>query len=206
LRLHRGSRAVGPATWELKQLAPYAKEKQDMNRTAISTARRFALTLTVAGAAALGSVAIAPAASAAPVQDGPSYMIEGNGNGPEAFIVTQTGRIPVFFCEDVQPGKDGVVDAKDMARAAKKAADETKKAADEADRAAKKAADVADKAAKDADKAAFDANKDVREAARKAADQAAKDAQEANKAAQEIVDRVMKQHNICLNVTGPTRF
>ena len=178
-----------------------------MNRTRISTARRFALTLTLAGAAALGSVAVAPMASAAPAQDGHNYLIEGNGNGPDAFVVTETGRIPVFFCEDVQPGKDGVVDAKDMARAAKKAAEETKKAADEAERDAKKAADQADKAAKDADRAAWDANKAVRDAARKAADEAAKAAQDATKAAQEAVDRVMKQHNICLTISpGAPRF
>jgi hypothetical protein len=178
-----------------------------MNRTRISTARRFALTLTVAGAAALGSVAIAPAASAAPAQDGPNYLIAGNGNGPDQFIVTATGRIPVFFCEDVQPGKDGVVDQKDMERAAKKAADEAKKASDEANRAAKKAAEQADKAAKDADKAAFDANKSVRDAARKAADEAEKAARDADKAAQEVVDRVMKQHNICITMSpGGDRF
>ena len=178
-----------------------------MNRTTIGTARRFALTLTVAGAAALGSVAIAPVASAAPAQDGPNYVIEGNGNGPDQFIVTENGRIPVFFCEDVKPGKDGVVDPKDIARAAKKAADETKKAADEADRAAKKAAEAADKAAKDADKAAWDANKAVRDAARKAADEAAKAERDADKAAQEVVDRVMKQHNICLTLSpGAPRF
>ena len=86
-----------------------------MNRTTIGTARRFALTLTVAGAAALGSIAIAPAASAAPLADGTNMLIEGAGNGPDAFILTSTGRIPVFFCEDVQPGKDGVVDQKEYA-------------------------------------------------------------------------------------------
>ena len=175
--------------------------------TTLSTARRFALTLTVAGAAALGTVAIAPAASAAPAQDGGNYLIQGNGNGPDQFIVTATGRIPVFFCDDVQPGKDGVVDQKDMERAAKKAADETKKAADDADRAAKKADEVADKAAKDADKAAWDANKSVRDAARKAADDARKAADEADRAAQQVVDKVMKQHNICLTLSpGAPRF
>jgi hypothetical protein len=178
-----------------------------MNRTTIGAARRFALTLTLAGAAALSSVAIAPAASAAPAQDGSNYLIEGTGNGPDAFILTATGRIPVFFCEDVQPGKDGVVDQKDIERAAKKAADEVKKASDEADHAAKKAAEVADKAAKDADKAAWDANKSDRDAARKAADEAKKAADEADHAAQEVVDRVMKQHNICVVMKpGGARF
>ena len=134
-------------------------ETTDMNRSRIGTARRFALTLTLAGAAALGSVAVAPMASAAP-QDVHNYLIDGNGNGPDQFIVTATGRIPVFFCEDVKPGKDGIVDEKDIARAAKKAAEE-----------------------------------------------AAKAAQDADKAAQEVVDRVMKQHNICLTLSpGAPRF
>src|SRR5690349_19219518 len=176
-------------------------------RTTFSTARRLALTLTLAGAAALGSLAIAPVASAAPVADGTNMLIPGVGNGPDAFILTSTGRIPVFFCEDVQPGKDGVVDQKDMERAAKKAADEVRKAQDAADRDAKKAADAADKAAKDADKAAYDANKSVRDAARKAADDARKAADEADHAAQHVVDQVMKQHNICIVLQpGGNRF
>ena len=63
---------------------------------------RIATTLVTFGIAALGSVALAPAASAAPVQDGPSYVIDGpgNGNGPDAFIVTEHGRTPIFFCDD----------------------------------------------------------------------------------------------------------
>jgi len=174
-----------------------------MNRTTIGTARRFALTLTVAGAAALGSVAIAPVASAAPAQDGPNYVIEGNGNGPDQFIVTENGRIPVFFCEDVKPGKDGVVDAKDVAKAAEKAVKEARKAADEADKAAKKAAEEADKAAKkaaeQAGNEAKEAYKDAKEAAKKAADEAEKAAKDAEKS----IDKVMKQHNIC-QVVSPT--
>ena len=66
---------------------------------------RIATTLATAGIAVFASVALAPAASAAttaPVQDGPSYVLEANdaGNGPDAFIVTEQGRTPVFFCED----------------------------------------------------------------------------------------------------------
>jgi hypothetical protein len=53
----------------------------------------------------MGSVALAPAASAAPAQDGPSYVIEGPGNGPDKFIVTEHGRIPVFFCDEDKPNK-----------------------------------------------------------------------------------------------------
>ena len=70
-------------------------------------ARRFALTLATAGIAVLGSVAIAPAASAAPVQgqDGSFEIVvgPGKGNGPDAFIMTEHGRKPVFFCEADQP-------------------------------------------------------------------------------------------------------
>jgi hypothetical protein len=72
---------------------------------------RIATTLVALGIAAVGSIAIAPAASAAPVQDGPSYVIDGpgmnrdNGNGPDAFIVTEHGRTPVFFCDDEKPKK-----------------------------------------------------------------------------------------------------
>ena len=175
-----------------------------MNSAIAVTARRFALTLTVAGIAALGGIAVAPAASAA--QDTGVVFLDGD-HGPDAFVVTSTGRVPAFFCEDVQPGKDGVVDPKDIARAAKMAADEAHKAFRDAERIAKKATEEADRAARDADKVAWDANKDVRDAARKAAEEAAKDARDAQKAAQEAVDRVMKQHNICLSVTpGGPRF
>ena len=78
-----------------------------MNATIARPVRRLAVTLAAAGIAALGSVAVAPAASAAPAQDGPAYIVEhggnGNGNGPDAFIVTDHGRKPVFFCHDGQP-------------------------------------------------------------------------------------------------------
>jgi hypothetical protein len=95
----------------------------------------------VAGIAAFGSGAVAPAAFAADSTDGPAYILDGNGNGPDSFVVTATGRIPIFFCDDVKPGKDGVVDAKDVAKA-------EEKAAKEADKDAKDAAKDADKAAK----------------------------------------------------------
>jgi hypothetical protein len=79
-----------------------------MNTEMALTARRFALTFAAAGIAVLGSVAVAPSASAAPVQDGPSYVIDGpgNGNGPDAFIVNENGRRePVFFCDEDKPKK-----------------------------------------------------------------------------------------------------
>ena len=66
------------------------------------TARRFALTLAVAGIAAMGSVAMAPAASAA--QDGPSSVVQQN-SGPDAFIVMEHGKKPVFFCDDDKPNQ-----------------------------------------------------------------------------------------------------
>jgi hypothetical protein len=71
------------------------------------TARKFALTLAVTGIAVLGSVAIAPAASAAQsapsqvVQDGPGSVIEKtNGNGPDQFLIGEHGKKPVFICGD----------------------------------------------------------------------------------------------------------
>ena len=75
-----------------------------MNTEMALTARRFALTLAVAGIAAMGSVALAPAASAA--QDGPAFVVEKDkGNGPDQFLVYEHGKKPVFFCED-DKGKD----------------------------------------------------------------------------------------------------
>jgi hypothetical protein len=59
------------------------------------TARRLVLTLTVAGIAALGGVAVAPAASAAPSAD----------NGPVLFLDFGPGRIPVFLCDDLNENK-----------------------------------------------------------------------------------------------------
>lgn len=68
------------------------------------TARRFALTLAVAGMAAIGSVAVAPAASAA--QDGPASVVHSNGsNGPDAFILLEHGVKPVFFCDPANEHK-----------------------------------------------------------------------------------------------------
>jgi hypothetical protein len=66
------------------------------------TARKFALTLAVAGIATMGSVALAPAASAAPlVQDGPGSVIEKlNGNGPDQFLILEHGRKPIFICDE----------------------------------------------------------------------------------------------------------
>jgi hypothetical protein len=73
-----------------------------MNSTIAGTARRFALTLTVAGIAALGSVAVAPAASAAPSD---SVVIRNGDNGPDAFVILEHGKIPVFECDADKPKK-----------------------------------------------------------------------------------------------------
>ena len=74
------------------------------------TARKFALTLAVTGIATVGTIALAPSASAAPVvQDGPGSVIEKlNGNGPDQFLIGEHGKKPVFIC-----GDDKVKDNKD---------------------------------------------------------------------------------------------
>ncbi len=77
---------------------------------ATSTARRAALTFAMTGAVAFGAVALAPAASAAsapvPAVDGGYTIVEKtNGNGPEAFLVTDKGRKPIFFCDAEKPNQ-----------------------------------------------------------------------------------------------------
>ena len=70
------------------------------------TARRFALTLAVAGIAGLGSVAVAPAALATATTDaGYTLVHTDRGNGPDAFLVRNHSVRPVFFCESEQPMK-----------------------------------------------------------------------------------------------------
>ena len=73
----------------------------------LSPIRRIGATLAIAGFAALGSVAFAPAASASVAEDGPISVIEGNGKGgPDQFIVLEDGtRIPVFYCDEDKPNK-----------------------------------------------------------------------------------------------------
>ena len=66
-----------------------------MNSTIAGTARRFALTLTVAGIAALGGIAVAPAASAAQSD----VVINDGNNGPDAFVILEHGKMPVFECD-----------------------------------------------------------------------------------------------------------
>ena len=71
-----------------------------------STIRQAALALTMAAAATFGAVALAPAASAAqPAVDGSAATVEGSGHGPDAFVVTDNGRRPVFHCTDDRSNK-----------------------------------------------------------------------------------------------------
>jgi hypothetical protein len=70
---------------------------------AMRPARRFAMVLAVAGAAALGTVVTAPAALAADAESGPVTVMNDKGNGPDAFIITDKGRVPVFFCDSEKP-------------------------------------------------------------------------------------------------------
>ncbi|HVD29429.1 MAG TPA: hypothetical protein VNC79_13160 [Mycobacteriales bacterium] len=72
-----------------------------MNSTIAGTARRFALTLTVAGIAALGGIAVAPAASAAQSD----VVINDGTNGPDAFVVLEHGKMPVFECNPDNPNQ-----------------------------------------------------------------------------------------------------
>jgi len=72
-----------------------------MNSTIAGTARRFALTLTVAGIAALGGIAVAPAASAAQSD----IVINDGNNGPDAFVILEHGKMPVFECDDLNVNK-----------------------------------------------------------------------------------------------------
>jgi hypothetical protein len=72
-----------------------------MISTIAGTARRFALTLTVAGIAALGGIAVAPAASAAQSD----VVINDGNNGPDAFVILEHGKMPVFECDDLNENK-----------------------------------------------------------------------------------------------------
>jgi hypothetical protein len=77
--------------------------------TMVSPLRRLGATFAIAGIAALGSVALAPAASAAQsvtVENGPNVVMEGTGvKGPDSFIIMEQGRKPVFFCDEDKPNQ-----------------------------------------------------------------------------------------------------
>ena len=66
-----------------------------MTSTIAVTARRFTLTLTVAGIAALGGIAVAPAASAAQPED----------KGPALIMDLEHGKLPVFECNPDKPNQ-----------------------------------------------------------------------------------------------------
>jgi hypothetical protein len=72
-------------------------------RPQVGIVARFALTLAVAGVAALGSVAVAPAASAA--TSGDTGVVLRSGNGPDAFVELEHGRMPVFECDALNENK-----------------------------------------------------------------------------------------------------
>ena len=78
-------------------------------KSTTSTARRATLTFAMAGAVAFGTVALAPAASAAapaPAVDGGYTVVEkSNGNGPAAFLITDKGKKPIFFCDGEKPNQ-----------------------------------------------------------------------------------------------------
>ncbi len=72
------------------------------------TIRRTTATLALAGAVTFGAVALAPAApSGQPGTDlSTAYPVDGKGaGGPVAFLVTDSGRKPIFFCEADKPTK-----------------------------------------------------------------------------------------------------
>ena len=74
----------------------------------LNLARRTSVTVAMAGAVAFGAVALAPAASAATAAsvDGSYEVVDkANGNGPVAFLITESGKKPVFFCDDDKPQK-----------------------------------------------------------------------------------------------------
>jgi hypothetical protein len=83
-----------------------------MSTQTLRPARRLAMVLAAAGIAGLGTLATASSAAAAPKaepvpveQDGSAYVVKGNGNGPNYFIVVDDKKIPVFFCDEDNPNK-----------------------------------------------------------------------------------------------------
>ena len=70
--------------------------------TTITPLRRVAVTLAMAGVAAFGAVAIAPAAFAA--EDSGVVLRDGN-NGPDAFVELDHGKMPVFECDPTKPNQ-----------------------------------------------------------------------------------------------------
>ena len=101
------------------------------------TVRRFVLTLGVAGIAALGSVAVAPSAFAAPADSASVVADSADNSGPDMFLQhyvgdTTHGKVPVFLCEDKADKKDA--DKKDADKADKNDDKKDDKKADKADK------------------------------------------------------------------------
>ena len=70
------------------------------------TMRRMAVVTLVTGIAALGALTTAPLAQGATQSDGVQVsVLPGSGNGPDAFLVYDNGRDPVFFCDADQPNQ-----------------------------------------------------------------------------------------------------
>lgn len=69
------------------------------------TMRRMALVTVVTGIAALGAVTTAPLAQAAEADGAQVTVVDGVGNGPDAFLVYDNGRTPVFFCDADKPNQ-----------------------------------------------------------------------------------------------------
>ena len=68
-----------------------------------ATMRRMALVTLVTGIAALGGLTTAPLAQAAQADGVQVTVVDGSGNGPDAFLVYDNGRTPVFFCDADKP-------------------------------------------------------------------------------------------------------
>ncbi len=68
--------------------------------------RRMALVTVATGIAAVGALTTAPLAQAATQADGVQVtVLPGAGNGPDAFLVYDNGRDPVFFCDPAKPNQ-----------------------------------------------------------------------------------------------------
>ncbi len=78
-------------------------------------ARRVASSIALAGVLAAGAVVVAPAASAEAALDdsvdGSYVVVDGVGgaHGPRHFLLTDSGRRPVFFCDADNPHKQAPV-------------------------------------------------------------------------------------------------
>jgi hypothetical protein len=78
---------------------------QSEARLARVTMRRMALVTVVTGIAALGGLTTAPLAQAAQADATQLTVIDGVGNGPDAFMVGGNGRTPIFYCDPAKPNQ-----------------------------------------------------------------------------------------------------